>query len=75
MRRSSRRSGRAPDYVLAEDVPAAATGGAQLFKLVVEGLPVGADASIADKAWFAMSFGHFLRQRTAASTSKGQTYL
>jgi len=49
-------------YILAVDVPAAATGCAQLFKLVVEGLPVGADAGIADKAWFAMSFGHFLRQ-------------
>jgi hypothetical protein len=27
-------------------------------KLVVEGLPVGADAGIADKALFAASFGH-----------------
>jgi hypothetical protein len=48
--------------VLAVDVPAAATGCAQLFKLIIEGLPVGADAGIADKAWFAASFGHFLRQ-------------
>jgi len=38
------------------------SGCAQLFKLVVERLPVGADAGIADKTWFAMSFGHFLRQ-------------
>jgi len=45
-------------YVLAVDVPAAASGCAQLFKLVVEGLPVGADAGIADKALFAASSGH-----------------
>jgi hypothetical protein len=41
IRRSSRWSARAR-YVLAVDVPAAASGCAQLFKLVVEGLPVGA---------------------------------
>jgi hypothetical protein len=47
--------------LLAVDVPAAASGCAQLFKLIVEGLPVGADAGIADKAWFAVSSHHILR--------------
>jgi PD-(D/E)XK nuclease superfamily len=41
-------------------VPAAASGRAQLLKLGVEGLPVGADARIADEAFFGMSFGHNL---------------
>ena len=33
---------------LAVDVPAAASGGAKLLKLAVEGLPVGADAGVPD---------------------------
>jgi hypothetical protein len=36
-------------HFFAVDVPAAASGGAKLFKLSVEGLPVGADAGIADE--------------------------
>ena len=35
--------------LLAVDVPAVASGGAKLLKLAIEGLPVGADAGIADK--------------------------
>ena len=49
-------------HLLAVDVPAAASGGAKLLKLGVEGLPVGADAGIADEAVFGVSFGHILRQ-------------
>ena len=49
-------------YLLAVDVPAAASGGAQLLKLRVERLPVGADAGVADEAFFGISFGHILRQ-------------
>ena len=48
-------------YFLAVDVPAAASGRTQLFKLVLKGLPVGADTGIADKAFLAVSFGHVLR--------------
>src|SRR5918997_5152019 len=44
------------------DVPAAASGSAKLVKLRVEGLAVGADAGITDKAFFRISFGHILRQ-------------
>ena len=33
-----------------------------LVKLRVERLPIGADAGIADKAFFGISFGHILRQ-------------
>ena len=35
--------------LLSVDVPAAASGGAKLLKLAVEGLPIGADAGIADE--------------------------
>ena len=42
--------------------PAAASGSAKLVKLRVEGLPIGADAGIADEAFFGISFGHNLRQ-------------
>src|SRR5205807_10428721 len=45
-------------HLLAIDVPAAASGGAKLLKLAVEGLPVGADAGIADKPFFGVSFDH-----------------
>jgi hypothetical protein len=31
-----------------------------LLKLAVEGLPVSADAGIADQPFFQMSFGHIL---------------
>ena len=41
---------------------AAASGSAKLVKLRVEGLPIGADASVADKAVFGIGFGHILRQ-------------
>jgi hypothetical protein len=47
-------------HLLAVDVPAAASGGAELVKLAVEGLPVGAEAGIADKPCFGVSFGHIL---------------
>jgi hypothetical protein len=39
-------------HPLAIDVPAAASGGAKLLKLAVEGLPIGADAGIADEPFF-----------------------
>jgi hypothetical protein len=35
---------------------------AQLLKLSVERLPVGADAGVADEAFFRISFRHILRQ-------------
>jgi hypothetical protein len=41
--------------LLAVDVPAAASGGATLLMLAVEGLPHGADASIADKPFFGIA--------------------
>jgi hypothetical protein len=47
-------------HLLAVDVPAAASGLAKLLKLAVQGLPVGADAGIADEPFFGMSFGHIL---------------
>ena len=47
-------------HLLAVDVPAAASGGAKLLKLAVEGLAHGADAGIADEAFFGVSFGHIL---------------
>src|SRR5690349_4616082 len=47
-------------HLLAIDVPAAASGSAKLLKLVVEGLPVGADAGIADEPFFGASFDHKL---------------
>jgi hypothetical protein len=47
--------------LLAVDV-AAASGGAKLLKLAVEGLAYGADAGIADEPFFGMSFGHILRK-------------
>jgi hypothetical protein len=50
-------------HLLAVDVPITAPGGAQLIKLRVEGLPVGADTGVADKAFFGISSGHILRQR------------
>ena len=37
-----------------------ASGPAKLVKPAVEGLPVGADAGMADKAFFRLSFGHIL---------------
>ena len=46
--------------MLRRSVPAAASGGAKLLKLAVEGLPVGADAGIAHRAFFGGSFGHIL---------------
>jgi len=49
-------------HFLAVDVPAAASGRAQLLKLCVKGLPVGRDAGITDKPFLRMSFGHILRQ-------------
>ena len=49
-------------HLLAVDIPAAASGGAQWLKLSVEGLPIGADAGIADEAFFGVIFGHILRQ-------------
>ena len=49
-------------YVLAVDVPAAASVRTQLFKLAVERLPVGADAGIAEAAVLRVSCGHILRQ-------------
>jgi len=39
-------------HLLAVDVPAAASRRAKLFKLRVKGLPVGADAGIADEPFF-----------------------
>ena len=56
IRLSSRRSARAPVTLLAADVPARASGLAKLLKLAVEGLPVGGDAGIADKAFFEGEF-------------------
>jgi hypothetical protein len=41
--------------LLAVDVPAAPSGGANLLKLAIEGLPVSADAGIADKPFFSGS--------------------
>jgi hypothetical protein len=49
-------------HLLAVDVPAAASGSAKLVKLGIERLPIGADAGIADKVFFGVSFGHILRQ-------------
>ena len=49
-------------HLLAVDIPAAVPGGAQLLKLAVEGLPVGADVGVADQAFFGVNFGHMLRQ-------------
>ena len=46
--------------LLAIDVPAAASGGAELVELAIEALPVGRDAGIADKAFLRMRFGHIL---------------
>jgi hypothetical protein len=42
------------------DVPAAASGGAKLLKLGVEGLSYGADAGIADEAFFRGEFRSYL---------------
>ena len=47
-------------HLLSVDVAAAASGGAKLLKLAVEGLPVGADPGIADEPFFRMIFGHIL---------------
>jgi hypothetical protein len=38
--------------------PVVASGGAQLLKLGVERLPVGADVGIAEAAVFQFGFGH-----------------
>jgi hypothetical protein len=48
--------------LLTEDVPVAASGRAQLLKLGVKGLPVGAHAGIADEPVLRFGFGHILRQ-------------
>jgi hypothetical protein len=48
MRRGSRRAARAPVTFLAVDVPVGASGRAQLLKLGVESLAVGADAGMAE---------------------------
>jgi hypothetical protein len=47
-------------HLLAEDVAAGASGLAKLPKLAVEGLPLGADAGIAEDPSFGVSFGHIL---------------
>jgi hypothetical protein len=47
-------------HLLAEDVPAAASGLAKLLKLAVEGLPVGADAGFAEEPFFGVSIVHIL---------------
>jgi hypothetical protein len=47
-------------HLLAVDVSAAAPRRPKLLKLAVEGLPVGADAGIADEPFLRMSFGHIL---------------
>jgi hypothetical protein len=60
IRLSSRRSGRAPVHLLAVDVPAAASGGAQRLELRVKGLPVGRDAGMADQPFFGVSFRSYL---------------
>jgi hypothetical protein len=49
-----------PRDLLAIDVPAAASGGAQLLKRTVERLPHGADVDITDKPFFGASFDHNL---------------
>jgi hypothetical protein len=49
-------------HLLAVDVPAAASGGAQLLKLNIERLPVSADAGIAERAVLRFCFGHILRK-------------
>jgi hypothetical protein len=49
-------------HLLAVDVAAAASGGAKLVKLGVQGLPVGAHARVAHEAFFGVSFGHILRE-------------
>ena len=46
--------------LLTVDVAAAASGGAELLKLAVEGLPVSRDAGIAEEPFFGLSFGHIL---------------
>jgi hypothetical protein len=48
--------GASPCHLLAVDVPSAAAGGAQLFRLRVERLPIGAHMTIADEPFFGMSF-------------------
>ena len=42
-------------HPLAMDIPAAASNGAELVELSVEGLPVGVDAGVADKAVFLLT--------------------
>ena len=44
-------------HLLPVNIPAAASGGAELVGLRGEGLPVGRDAGIADEAFFRMCFG------------------
>jgi len=39
-----------------------ASGSAKLVKPGIERLPIGADAGVADEAFFGISFGHILRQ-------------
>ena len=58
--RSSRRSLCAPVTLLAENFGAARA--AELVKLGVERLPIGADAGIADTAVLWVSFSHILRE-------------
>ena len=57
---SMRPAATARRHLLAADIPAAASGLEKLLKLAVEGLPVGADAGIADKPFFEVSSGHIL---------------
>jgi hypothetical protein len=47
-------------HLLVVNVSAASSGSEKLVKLRVEGLPVGADAGVADKAVFGVSFDHIL---------------
>jgi hypothetical protein len=51
-------------FVLAMSLPITAliSSSRALYRGGRPGLPVGADAGIADKALFAMRFGHFSRQ-------------
>ena len=62
MRSSPRRAARTPVTILAVNVPAAASGGAKLLKLAVEGPPVSGFAGIADEAFFGVSFDDILGQ-------------
>ena len=60
IRSNSRRSGPRAARLLAVDF--GATLGTQLFKLRVERLAVGADASIPEASVFEFNFGHMFRK-------------